>query len=318
MVDLLAGAQNVSFDLEPTIHEINVVSSLSEALSTSTASAVGLDPDKLFVAALDSACNRSCAGAEWLAHMKDALEKAPEPIRSLVAEKPCRDYFRFGNGGVLESLRRLRIPVLVQNQVVLLWLAEMPCASLGCLLGKDFLESLGATLDFPSKKVQLRYVSDGWIPLSKMRAGHFSMNLLPKPLSSWPTLTSQSWHVVGVGGCCEVQCEGRVSWKARNRLVDLSSDADGDLNMVVHYIPEFFSSSKAWMPVEDAAQPVRRPHPGGVAMAAPPTSTAGEENMALEGRDALAGSTTFPSLHAGAFASGDDFGGVESSAEGHW
>ena len=117
-----------------------MVSSLSEALSTSAASAVGLDPDKLFVAALDSACNRSCAGAEWLAHMKDALERAPEPIRSLVAEKPCRDYFRFGNGGVLESLRRLRIPVLVQNQVVLLWLAEIPCASLGCLLGKDFLE----------------------------------------------------------------------------------------------------------------------------------------------------------------------------------
>ena len=23
--------------------------------------------------------------------------------------------------------------------------------------------------------------TDGWIPLSKMRAGHFSMNLLPKP-----------------------------------------------------------------------------------------------------------------------------------------
>ena len=152
MVDLLAQTQNVSFDLEPTIHEIHVVSSLSEALSTSTAGAVGLDPDKLFVAALDSACNRSCAGAEWLAHMKDALE---EHIRSLVDEKPCRDYFRFGNGGVLESLRRLRIPVLVQNQVVLLWLAEIPCASLGCLLGKDFLESLGATLDFPSKKVQL-------------------------------------------------------------------------------------------------------------------------------------------------------------------
>ena len=55
VVDLLAGAQNVSFDLEPTIHEINVVSSLSEALSTSAANAVGLDPDKLFVAALDSA-----------------------------------------------------------------------------------------------------------------------------------------------------------------------------------------------------------------------------------------------------------------------
>ena len=36
--------------------------------------------------------------------MKNALEKAPEHIRSLVDEKPCRDYFRFGNGGVLESL----------------------------------------------------------------------------------------------------------------------------------------------------------------------------------------------------------------------
>ena len=78
-----------------------------------------------------------------------------------------------------------------------------------------------------------------------------------------------------------------MSWKARNRLVDRSSDADGDLNMVAHYIPEFFSSSKAWMPEEDAAQPFRRPHPGGVAMAALPTSTTGEENMALEGRPFL-------------------------------
>ena len=316
VVDLLEGANNnVSFDLEPTVHEINVVSTLSEALTASAAGPPELSLDKMYVAALDSACNRSCAGEEWIKTMKAALNYAPPEIKNLIMEKPVRDYFRFGNGGILESQKRIRLPIVVKNQVVLLWLAAIPCGSLGCLLGKDFLESLGATLNFSSKKLQLKYLTEEWTPLSKMKAGHFSLNLLPKPLTSWPTLGPLAWHVVGVGGCCEVQCEGRVAWKAHNRLVDRSTDVDGDLNMVVHYIPEFFSSSSSWQ-LEDDAQSLRD-LPDRFAMATSSAADGCQEDLALEGSDAVVGATSIPALPARALAGGHECGGVEDPAQGH-
>ena len=60
--------------------------------------------------------------------MKAALNHAPLEIKNLIMEKPVRDYFRFGNGGILESQKRIRLPIVVKNQVVLLWPAS--CHSL--------------------------------------------------------------------------------------------------------------------------------------------------------------------------------------------
>ena len=148
-----------------------------------------------------------------------------------------------------------------------------------------------------------------------MKAGHFSLNLLPKPLTSWPTLGPLAWHVVGVGGCCEVQCEGRVAWKAHNRLVDRSTDVDGDLNMVVHYIPEFFSSSSSWQ-LEDDAQSLRD-LPDRFAMATSSAADGCQEDLALEGSDAVVGATSIPALPARALAGGHECGGVEDPAQGH-
>ena len=161
-------------------------------------------------------------------------------------------------------------------------------------------------MNFSSKKLQLKYLTEEWTPLSKMKAGHFSLNLLPKPLTSWPTLGPLAWHVVGVGGCCEVQCEGRVAWKAHNRLVDRSTDVDGDLNMVVHYIPEFFSSSSSWQ-LEDDAQSLRD-LPDRFAMATSSAADGCQEDLALEGSDAVVGATSIHALPAPALAGGHECG----------
>ena len=105
VVDLLAGAQvsdnnapnlNVTFNDRPTIHEINMIASvsLSEALasSNSTGSRGILEADKFYVAAVDSACNRSCAGGAWIQHILTAMEKAPHTSASLPRWKRARTF----------------------------------------------------------------------------------------------------------------------------------------------------------------------------------------------------------------------------------
>ena len=80
VVDLMptATAFNVEFNETPEIHEINmteelytkenaevyVVNGLAEALSTSTRSTGILEGDKQYVAAADTACNKTCAGEQ--------------------------------------------------------------------------------------------------------------------------------------------------------------------------------------------------------------------------------------------------------------
>ena len=149
---------------------------------------------------------------------------------------------------MLQSGQRIGLPVPLLDRVILI--CDIPCDSLGCLLGKDFLESLGAVLDFVRNRMQLKFLEDRWIPLSKMKTGHYGLNLLPADPSIWPSLTAEPRHCVGVGGVCEVQCEGKIVWKGKSKI----GAAGGDLNMVVHYIPQPYLSREAFV-AEDAACP---------------------------------------------------------------
>ena len=55
-------------------NEAFMVGSLAEALATSAMGPGELDADKQFVAAVDTACNRTC---KWIALMLEVLEKVP-------------------------------------------------------------------------------------------------------------------------------------------------------------------------------------------------------------------------------------------------
>ena len=179
-------------DLLPEVEHVRdcfVAEHLSEALATFNQPAnAEIAEDKLLQAALDSACNRSCAGTSWLAHTMSALQHAPSYVRALIHSVPEQERFRFGNGGQLLSKERVRLPFLIAGKIVLVWISAVPCASLGLLLGKDVLDALGAVHDFLGNRIQFQLLSpDHWVRLERLRAGHSSIPCLPTPLSLWPS-----------------------------------------------------------------------------------------------------------------------------------
>ena len=80
-------------------HEVHMVMSLSAALRSGSSAAASevmaasaLSHDKALVGALDSACNRTCAGEEWILGYLAELQKAPASVKalSLGTGPPCQ------------------------------------------------------------------------------------------------------------------------------------------------------------------------------------------------------------------------------------
>ena len=168
---------------------------------------IGLPQDKELVGALDSACNRTCAGPEWLRGYLQALKAAPQAIQDLVLVHEESENFRFGNNGVVPSLQRWRLPALVGKTLILFWVSLVPVNTLGCLVGRDFLEAVGAVLDFARRTLTCAHISSGLLQLQQMVAGHFMLELLPSTSETWRPFTQQSggrWHRCGQDGVVEL------------------------------------------------------------------------------------------------------------------
>ena len=58
-------------------------------------------------------CNRSCAGSQWVQTMLEAFQFAAAEIQQLVECVEEQKQFWFGNGGVLVSRERIRLPVVI-------------------------------------------------------------------------------------------------------------------------------------------------------------------------------------------------------------
>ena len=165
--------------------------------------ALGLALDKRLVGALDSACNRTCTGADWLKGYLRGLEtSAPSEVLDLVRREPERETFRFGNGGTQVSEERWRLPTMIGGTVVCFWTSVVPVSSLGLLLGRDFLEAIGAVMNFSRKALRCDLTDGTEIPLSQLAAGHYALHLLPE---RWPGLDPQRWRRLGLDGVLEVQ-----------------------------------------------------------------------------------------------------------------
>ena len=310
--------REVSFAEQSEIHEINVAESLAVALTTSaTRPSDQLPLDKVYQAAVDSACNRSCAGNVWVRTMVEALEFSPKRIKDMIQRVPEHELFKFGNGGTLVSSERIRLPVVVMDRVLLIWISIIPCASLGCLLGKDLLEGLGAILDFHGKKVQWKMLApQRWMKLSRMRAGHFSMNLLPRRLETWPQLhPSFPWIALGQAGVCEVQGESRL--KFRMKQLPCQSCC-GEVNVMdgnrMHFVPEHFISSSV------THSDVGRFFPGDVggrAMEEDGLPSSSSVGVAHEGSHVVDDSTALSTLDTSTTTSYLHSGGLDHPGEGH-
>ena len=182
--------------------------SLSRAThSTCIAGSKELAEDKLLVGALDSACNRTCTGPRWLeGYLKQLSETAPKWIVDLIQSIPERENFRFGNGSVVPSSKRWRLPGCIGGKVILIWISVVPIASLGCLLGRDFLDAMGAVLHFANRTLECTFLDTGPFRLRQMAAGHFMINLLP---NEWPRLADGRWKKCGLDGIVELKMTPR-------------------------------------------------------------------------------------------------------------
>lgn len=132
---------------------------------------------------LDSACNRTCAGPEWLRGYLLALQQAPNHVKDLVQMQVESENFRFGNNGVVPSLQRWRLPALIGETLVLIWVSMIPVS----------------TLDFCKRTIQCSHIASGILQLYQMVAGHFRLELLPKLPEQWdaPTQSLCRWRKCG-------------------------------------------------------------------------------------------------------------------------
>ena len=303
IVDLLPPVPEVTFDDgPPEVHEVFLsehqlhehevcgIERLSEVLqSLNSNNNPQISHDKLLQAALDSACNRSCAGVAWIKHTEEALQRAPSYVQSLIRRTPEQERFRFGNGGVLTSWERVRLPMLLANRIVLIWVSSVPSSSLGLLVGKDFLDSLGAVIDFLHNRVKFQLLADDhWVRLHKLKAGHFAVPCLPTPLHQWPELSSLPWIPIGRDACCEIQIASKEQWILKRLHKSVSTPAS-EVNVTEHFVPAVFLEQEA---AEDL-----HPWCAGMLLAAEGSSSsalgpdageaAGEESLALAGHFAL-------------------------------
>ena len=208
----------------PVDHDVLVVAAGPEALNLEQALAQNLTrsalvsdqqsplpADKELVGALDSACNRTCTGTVWLEQYLAALKNAPKFVQDLIHCEPESENFRFGNNGVVPSIQRWRLPTLIGQTLVLIWVSLVPIGTLGCLIGRDFMEAVGAVLDFSRRTMTCSLFYSGTLKLRQMVAGHFMLDLLPSRIAEWGAPPQCRWRRVGQDGVLELQMD-RKSW----------------------------------------------------------------------------------------------------------
>ena len=245
---------------QPTLdHDVLVVAAGSEALSLDQAlrqnvsqsvlvagNSNSIPQDKELVGALDSACNRTCAGPNWLNQYLDALKSTPSYIQSLVHVVDESENFRFGNNGVVPSIQRWRLPAMIGQTLVLIWVSLVPVGTLGCLIGRDVLEAVGAIIDFTKRTMVCSSIQSGILQLRQMVAGHFLVELLPRD-GQWGPPPQNRWRKIGQDSVLELQLDRRA-WIQHRLRVGASSVSEHDHQLTEHgLVASAFSKTRESM-----------------------------------------------------------------------
>ena len=107
-------------------------------------------------------------------------------LEDLIEEEAEHERYRFGNGGLLDSFTRARVPGVLCGKAYMLEFSVVPSERLTLLLGRDLLEHLRAKLDIHRRELR---IGSGTSRLEDSMAGHFAVNLRPE---SWMALQSAS------------------------------------------------------------------------------------------------------------------------------
>lgn len=107
-----------------------------------------------------------------------------------------------GLGGVQHSSERWSLPMVLGDQLFLFWASVVDVPSLGLLFGRDFLDGVGAVLNFNRRLLRCDRLDTGHIPLRQLAAGHVLLEIIPK---KWIRPGDQKWRKFGQDGVVELQ-----------------------------------------------------------------------------------------------------------------
>lgn len=100
---------------------------------------------------------------------------------------------------------------MIGNSLLTVWVSTVPVDSLGLLLGRDFLDAVGAVINFSRRMMRADLLDGSLVPLRQLAAGHFALQLAPK---AWPSPGALRWRKVGLDDVVEIQVSTK-DWLAR-------------------------------------------------------------------------------------------------------
>ena len=80
--------------------------------------------------------------------------------------------------------------MMVGEALVLTWVSVVEVPSLGLLLGRDCLDSIGAVISLSKRQMRADHLDAKLINLSQLTPGHFALQLIP---SKWPEVSEGRW-----------------------------------------------------------------------------------------------------------------------------
>ena len=121
-------------------------------------------------AIVDSGCSRTVCGELWLNNYLGTLSKQD---RFLIYSEPSNSKFRFGDGKVFISTKKLHLPVYIGNLKATLETEVVSC-TVPLLLSRESMKKAHSHLDFQSDSL---YIFGEKVPLITTQSGHYCLSL---------------------------------------------------------------------------------------------------------------------------------------------
>ena len=167
---------------------------------------------------MDTECRYSVAGERWY---RDYLELCKQSgLQAYCEEQPEHEVYRFGNATKCSSSIRATVPCYIAGPRMISF-SVIPVPSLGLLLGDDFFEEIGGTLDLSKNQFRPRGCSS--IELGRSTRGHRSIDLRPQDFT--PPLRTSAMSPTRGGG--EVHATSKTTALLQRLRVPLAVTDEG-------------------------------------------------------------------------------------------
>ena len=122
-------------------------------------------------AVLDSGCSQTVCGKNWLSYFQKSLDEDTK-----IAEKASKSTFKFGNGGPVQSIKKVSLPAMIGKQKIDLE-TDVVDTDIPLLLSKSAMKKSSTVIDF-DKDTAVMFGEKQ--KLIKTTSGHYAIPLTNK------------------------------------------------------------------------------------------------------------------------------------------